>query len=819
MAELLPPALQREEYERPPSEREISIQEIIKIILRRKWGILAILSAAFFLTLFFHSIQTPEYRADSILMINNTDNKGDLMEAIMGPNAVVDEKVTKKDMELLKSMPIAELTVKDLYKSNRRDSLEFLGNKHYFSWLTGPMEPVILFFKQSQKKKTPDEILRDFAIKLNKRIKVDAIRQTNLLKVSVSSPFPDEAAFLSNTLCKVYKESDVDRNSEKYTQANQFITDMLQDQQKKVSDADNAQAKYMQSHQIYELTGNTQSLLDKLIDSDSKYYDVKAEYNITKNSLAFLDKKLTDGDRALSSQISQNVTAQLGNIMDEIKTREREYIQLISQKGAKDEEAKSKRQELDVVKARYDQLSKSKIAGLIGYAGKAQKVNFDMVSEKMEIERKLNELNFRALEMGKLKQYYDSQLSTLPTKQQEYAKILRDHEVVNKTYTFLKSKLDESRILLGSEVGSVSLVGDAFKPFKPESPDLKKNLLLGLVLGGLLSAMYAYGAETVDDSVKDESYFKDLGLPILSYVPLVTREGKSSLSMSGESRLSRLLYNQSKAFREKLLLTGSTSNGNKPYVPKVEEIPMPTIMDSLTSPFAESFRTLRTALDYSRIDTPLKSILISGTAMSEGKSTVCANLGMSLALTGKKTLIVDCDLRRASLHKKFGKNREPGLTDYLFSSEHSIDDRYFQSTEMDNLYLLSAGKKLQNCNELLGSAKMKTLIQELEGKFDKILFDSPPLFLSDAAQLASSVDGILLAARLQFTSRRPLHDFTTDHYLRPLMLGVAVIESSDQGLFGYGYGKYGYGKYGYGKYGYGKYGYSRYGYGQYEEKA
>jgi capsular exopolysaccharide synthesis family protein len=819
MAELLPPPLQREEYERPPSEREISIEEIIRIILRRKWGILAILCVAFVLTIFFHSIQSPVYRADSILMINNTDNKGDLMSAIMGPNAVVDSKVTKKDVELIQSMPIAELTVRELYKSNRRDSLEFFGNKHYFSWLSGMAKPLVLLFHKPEKNISQEELYRKFAIKLNKRIKVEAVRETNLLKVSVASPFPDEAAFLSNTLCKVYKESDVNRNSEKYTQANQFISDMLQEQQKKVADADNAQSKYMQSHQIYELTGNTQSLLDKLIDSDSKYYDVKAEYNITKNSLAFLDKKLTDSDRALSSQISQNVTAQLGSIMDEIKNREREYIQMLTQKGANDEEVKSKRQELEVAKARYEQLSKSKIAGLIGYAGKAQKVNFDMVSERMQTERKLNELNFRALEMSKLKQYYDSQLATLPTKQQDYAKILRDHEVVNKTYTFLKSKQDESRILLGSEVGNISLVGEAFKPFKPVSPDLKKNLLLGLVLGGLLSAAYAYGAETVDDSVKDETYFKDLGLPILSYVPLVSTDGRNALSDGREAQLGRMLSSKGRELRDKLLLTGSTGIERKPYVPKPEEIPMPMIIDSLSSPFAESFRTLRTALDYSRVDTPLKSILISGTAMSEGKSTVCANLGMSFALMGKKTLIVDCDLRRASLHKKFGKNREPGLSDYLFSPEHSIDDRYFQSTQMDNLFLLSAGKKLQNCNELLGSAKMQELIEELESKFDKVLFDSPPLFLSDAAQLARSVDGILMAARLQFTNRRPLRDFTTDHYLRPLMLGVAVIESSDQGLFGYGYGKYGYGKYGYGKYGYGKYGYSRYGYGKYEEKA
>jgi capsular exopolysaccharide synthesis family protein len=813
MPELLPPAPQREEYERPV-EREISIEEIIKVILRRKWGILAILLSAFMLTLFFHSIQTPVYRADSIVMINKTDQQGDVLEAVLGPNAAVDSKITKKDVELMKSMPIAELTVKELYRSNKRDSLEFFGNRHYFSWLSGMAKPLVLLFKKPEQQISQDELFRKYAEKLNKRIKVEAMRETNLLKVSVASPFPEEAAFLTNTLCRVYKETDVNRNSEKYTQANRFISEMLQEQQKKVADADNAQSQYMQTHEIYELSGNTQKLLDKLIETDARYNDVKAEYNITKNSLSFLDKKLTESDRTLSSQISQNVTAQLGNIMDEIKNREREYIQLISAKGAGDEEVKAKRQELDVVKARYEQLSKSKIAGLIGYAGKAQKVNFDIVSEKMQIERKLNELNFSSIEMNRLKQYYESQLGTLPKKQQDYAKLLRDHEVVNKTYTFLKEKQDESRIMLGSEVGSVSLVGSAFKPFEPESPDLKKNLLLGLVLGGLLAAAYAYGAETIDDSVKDESYFKDLGLPILSYVPLVSTEGRNSLLSGQETNLGRLISGKSRELREKLQLTGSTISDRKPYVPKPEDIPMPMITDSLSSPFAESFRTLRTALDYSRVDTPLKSILISGTAMSEGKSTVCSNLGISLALMGKKTLIVDCDLRRASLHKKFSKNREPGLADYLFSPEHTIADRYFQTTQLDNLFILTAGKKLQNCNELLGSAKMQELIEELEGKFDKVLFDSPPLFLSDAAQLARSVDGILLAARLQFTNRRPLRDFTTDHYLRPLMLGVAVIESSDQGLFGYGYGKYGYGKYGYGKYGY-----SRYGYGKYEEKA
>ena len=98
---------------------------------------------------------------------------------------------------------------------------------------------------------------------------------------------------------------------------------------------------------------------------------------------------------------------------------------------------------------------------------------------------------------------------------------------------------------------------------------------------------------------------------------------------------------------------------------------------------------------------------------------------------------------------------------------------------------------------------MGELVKELEGRFDKVILDSPPLFLSDAAQLSHTVDGILLVARMDFTSRNPVRDLVVDHYLSSLLLGVAVIEPRNKGLFGYG--RYGYGKYGYGKYGYNSY--------------
>jgi capsular exopolysaccharide synthesis family protein len=800
---------------------EISLGEILKIILRRKYGIIVIFAASLVAAWIYHQAQTPEYHAVSVMMINENKAPGDLLATLLGPSVDVDTKVAKKDVELLQSYPITELTVKELYKTTRKDSLEFFGKRKYVSPLDFLVGSIDVFHPLNADQKAEawnysDALLRFYAMELKRRIRVVPLRDTNLLEVSVASPFADEAVFLTNILCQTYKNADIIRNSEKYTQANKFIAEMIQDQQRKVEEADNALSKYMQANKIYEVSGNTGAILAKVVEADAKYNDIKAESRIASNGLAFLEKKLSDTDKAVSSRITKNVNSQLGAIMDEMRSLESDYVNMVREKGSDNPEVKAKRQQLDVVKTRYEQLSRSKIAGEIGYAGKAQKFSFDMVSEKLQIERKLNELNFSASEYGLLKQYYESQLSMLPIKQQEFIKLQRDKEVVGKTYLYLKEKLDETRIMLGSEVGGVSIIGSAFKPFLPEKPVLAKDLLMGFVLGGLLAALYTFGTEMADNTVKDELFFRDLGLTVLSVIPLVGQKGQNPFLDKKQSFIKRFLYSKSQAFREKVL-SDAKVNGIKNVVSKGTELPMPMITDSLSSAFSESFRTLRTSLDYSRIDfsridSSLKFLLVSGTAMTEGKSTVCANLGMAYAINGKKTLIIDCDLRRASQHKKLNVKREPGLTDFLYSQHETIDECFFQSTHLENLFVLSAGKKVPNPNEILGSQKMIRLLKVLDGKFDKIVFDSPPLFLSDAAQLAHSVDGVLLVARMHFTNKDPIKNFAVDHILRPLILGVAMIESRDSQ-------RYGYGKYGYGKYGYGKYGYGKYGYGQYEEEA
>ena len=217
--------------------------------------------------------------------------------------------------------------------------------------------------------------------------------------------------------------------------------------------------------------------------------------------------------------------------------------------------------------------------------------------------------------------------------------------------------------------------------------------------------------------------------------------------------------------------------------------------DSLSSPFAESFRDLRTNIMFSQADRKLRSILVTGTEISEGKSTVCGNLAFAFALNGKRVLVIDCDLRRPSQHRMFSTKKTPGLSDYLAGVEPDVDT-LIQPTMHENLFILSAGNKTPSPNELLGSNKMTELVERLEGEWDYVILDTPPLLLlSDATLVSRAVDGILMVVRMGYTNRNLLKEVQKLDHFRQRLLGVAIVGPSDKT----GYGKYGryYGRYGY----------------------
>jgi len=168
---------------------------------------------------------------------------------------------------------------------------------------------------------------------------------------------------------------------------------------------------------------------------------------------------------------------------------------------------------------------------------------------------------------------------------------------------------------------------------------------------------------------------------------------------------------------------------------------------------AESFRTLRTNLQFASLDKPLRTILVTSPGAAEGKSTTLANLAVTMAQAEKRVILVDCDLRRPTLHKLFGLSNAAGLVTMMLE-ESAMQDPPLQETGIAGLWLLASGPLPPRPSDLLGSQRMGRIIEALLEKADALLFDAPPvLAVTDASILATKVDGVLLVINAGNTKR------------------------------------------------------------------
>jgi non-specific protein-tyrosine kinase len=171
------------------------------------------------------------------------------------------------------------------------------------------------------------------------------------------------------------------------------------------------------------------------------------------------------------------------------------------------------------------------------------------------------------------------------------------------------------------------------------------------------------------------------------------------------------------------------------------------------SPVSEAYRTLRTNLEFTGLDHPLRSLLVASPNTNAEKSVTLANLAVIMAEGGRRVILVDGDLRRPRVHEIFAASNQTGLSE-LLSQDTDLDDISLSDSGVEGLQLLTAGELPQNPSVLLGSTRMEAVIAALVQRADLVLFDAPPVIaVTDAALLASQVDGTLLVIRAGATQR------------------------------------------------------------------
>ncbi len=292
----------------------------------------------------------------------------------------------------------------------------------------------------------------------------------------------------------------------------------------------------------------------------------------------------------------------------------------------------------------------------------------------------------------------------------------------------------------------ITQIEPASQPTTPISPNVPQTVLLAAGIGLALAVAGATLIEFLDDTIKSaDEAAKLAGSPVLGAIARI--EGN--------------------AVSDKLI----------------------AIQHPL-SPIVEAYRALRTSIQFSSVDNPAHTLMITSPAPSEGKSVTLSNLAVVLAQSGLKVILVDTDLRRPVLHKLFEITNEHGLSDALLHPEQGVLD-YLQPTGVDNLWLLPSGTIPPNPAELLGSQRMADCIETLKVHADMVLFDSPPtLVVTDAAVLGSRVDGVLLVVDAGHTRRGMVKHAAEDlRRVHTPLLGIVLNRASSGGK-GYYYYHY-----------------------------
>ena len=288
----------------------------------------------------------------------------------------------------------------------------------------------------------------------------------------------------------------------------------------------------------------------------------------------------------------------------------------------------------------------------------------------------------------------------------------REVDTNRQLYDGLLQRFKEVGVAAGVGTNNISIVDEAKTPVFPYKPNLQLNALLALVLGLLGGVGLAFLFERLDDTFKrPEELEKLLGLPVLGVIPKTRKD-------RGDDR--------------PMALVGH---------------------DDPRSAFAESYRSVRTALQFSTASGVPRLLTVTSAMSNEGKSTTVLSLAIQFAQSGKRTLLIEADLRKPTLHRSLSLDNQIGLTNYLAGGGAQPVD-IAKPTHIPNLFAIPSGPLPPNPAELLSSARMMELLTLAAEKFDQVILDSPPLLgLADALILGNLCGGTLLTVEMGGTPR------------------------------------------------------------------
>ena len=728
----------------------------------------------------FYSVLTkpPSYRATATVVIQEKPGAGMIMD-LTGNR---DRNRITNEIQLIKSRSVAKDVIKEIWP-HKRNNLALFGSYPFYPrgrrarlmakeiitlGLYDPSIDVPLHYDEEYS----DQIGEKFAGSLINRLSINNRAGTNIIDISYTSVWPEEAKLIVNTVAEVYQVLDRKWSGENAQSSVQFLQDLVQKQENKLSDIEKELTHYKKQERMYDLDGNAIAITSQIGSIEGEIYNSISEINIRQEKYNHLKSKLSNDEKNLADQLMNNINVQVISLQKEISQLEAQLIQNIAQYGENHgavKDLKSKMQGLkNQLNTKVTELTKQ---GII--VQDPLQTRQDIVMELIALDSEIMGIKLKKNESEKLLIIFESKLDSLPPKQLEFSRLQRNSMVLNQNYSLLRQKLEEAKINVASQVGKVQIVDYSRTPGNT-GHNHNRTILMGFIFGFGAGVALALGLEFLDNTIKTTHDIERKDLAVLGIIPSI-----------GEEQYE----NKKQWFSTGNALSSSKSSRKLKRRLITHEDPR--------SPVSEAYRSLRTSMLYSSsADKKIKSILVSSAGPGEGKTTTVANLAITYANLGKKTILIDTDLRRPVIHKVLDIQKEPGITDYLSGATDDFND-IVQKTTIENLFVVPSGIIPPNPSELLGSQRMADLLQKLEDEWDMILFDSPPLVaVTDATMVSKEIDQIVMVVKVGQTDKKAFdHTITSLRNVHAPLGGVilnAVTHKNSYGSYYYYYQYYHY---------------------------